>query len=147
MMLKNINKNAKKRNFNKKGFTLMEILMVVALLGMIVAYVGKNLFSKLSGGKRKIAVLFMDEIKGALDQYKLDCNDYPKSLGALITNPGDCPAYAVEGYMSGKKAIPKDPYGCDLAYSYDGGTMTLKSLGQGCQEGGEGEATDIPARE
>jgi len=132
---------------NKRGLTLLEILMVIALLGLIFTFIGKNIFSKFSSGKRKITLLFLDEIKGALDQYKLDCNDYPKSLQALVQNPGDCPAYAVDGYLGGKKVLPKDPYGCDVFYSYDGGTMVLKSLAQGCQEGGEGEAADIPARE
>jgi general secretion pathway protein G len=72
-MLNKKKKVSRKKNVvsSQGGFTLLEILMVVALLGMIVAYVGKNLFSKVAGGKRKIAVLYMDEIKGALDQYKI----------------------------------------------------------------------------
>lgn len=129
---------------SKKGLTLLEILMVIALLGLIFTFIGKNVWSKFTGGKRKITQIYLAEIKGALDQYKLDCNDYPKNIQALIVNPNDCPAYALEGYLSGKKQIPKDPYGCDVSYSYDGGQMTLKSLGQGCEEGGEGESTDIP---
>ncbi|MEZ4816256.1 MAG: type II secretion system protein GspG [Bdellovibrionota bacterium] len=132
---------------SKQGLTLLEIMMVIALLGLIFTFIGKNVWSKFTGGKRKITGIFLAEIKGALDQYKLDCNDYPKNIQALIENPGDCPAYAVEGYMSGKKQIPKDPYGCPVFYSYEAGEMTLKSLGQGCQEGGEGEATDIPFTE
>jgi general secretion pathway protein G len=142
--LNSLTKNSLK---SKGGFTLLEILMVVALLGMLVAYVGRKVFSSFAGGKRKITVLYMDGIKGSLDQYKLDCNDYPKSLDALITNPGDCPQYAVEGYNNGKKTLDKDPYNCPLFYKYEGGVMELKSLGSDCKEGGEGEATDIPARE
>lgn len=129
---------------SKKGLTLLEILMVIALLGLIFTFIGKNVWGRFTGGKRKITQIFLAEIKGALDQYKLDCNDYPKNIEALLVNPGDCPAYAVEGYMSGKKQLPKDPYGCSISYSYNGGEMMLKSLGQGCEEGGEGEGTDIP---
>lgn len=129
---------------SKNGLTLLEIMMVIALLGLIFTFIGKNVWGKFTGGKRKITQIYLAEIKGALDQYKLDCNDYPKNVQALVENPGDCPAYAVEGYMSGKKQIPKDPYGCAVAYSYEAGEMKLSSLGQGCQEGGEGEGIDIP---
>ncbi len=132
---------------SKKGLTLLEIMMVIALLGLIFTFIGKNVWGRFTGGKRKITQIFLAEMKGALDQYKLDCNDYPKNINALVENPGDCPAYAVEGYMSGKKQLPKDPYGCAVSYSYEAGEMSLKSLGQGCQEGGEGEATDIPFAE
>jgi general secretion pathway protein G len=128
---------------NKSGMTLLEILMVIALIALIIGTVGKNVFSKFSGGKRKITKIYLSEIKGALDQYKLDCNNYPKNIAGLIENPGNCPSYATEGYMGGKKKVSQDPYGCDPFYSYDGQTMVLKSLGQGCQEGGEGEAADI----
>ena len=131
----------------KSGMTLLEILMVIALIALIIGTVGKNVFSKFSGGKRKITKIYLSEIKGALDQYKLDCNDYPKAISALIENPGNCPSYATEGYMGGKKKITQDPYGCDPFYSYDGQTIVLKSLGQGCQEGGEGEGADIPFEE
>ena len=130
-----------------RGLTLLEIMMVIALLGLIFTYIGKNVFARFTGGKRKITVIFLSEVKQALDQYKLDCNDYPKTLQALVENPGNCPAYAIGGYMGGKKVLPKDPYNCDIFYSYDGTNITLKSLGQGCQEGGEGEATDIPFEE
>lgn len=137
----------KKNNFkhpsHKSGMTIIEILMVIALIALIIGTVGKNVFSKFSGGKRKITKIYLSEIKGSLDQYKLDCNDYPKSISALIQNPGNCPSYATEGYLGAKKKIPQDPYGCDPFYSYDGQTMVLKSLAQGCQEGGEGEGTDI----
>ena len=126
---------------SKRGLTLLEILMVIALLGLVFTFIGKNIFSKFGSGKEKIARIFLSDVKGALDHYKLDCNDYPKSLQALIQNPGDCPAYATEGYWSKKQF--KDPYGCDVSYTYDGGQITLKSLGQGCQEGGDGAATDI----
>lgn len=131
----------------KSGLTLLEILMVIALLGLIFTFIGKNVFSKFGSGKRKITTIFLAEIKQALDQYQLDCNDYPKALGALVENPGNCPAYSIGGYMGGKKAVPKDPFGCEVVYSYDGSTLTLKSLGQGCAEGGDGQGTDIPFEE
>ncbi len=130
---------------SKRGLTLLEILMVIALLGLVFTFIGKNVMDRFTGGKRKITQIYLADMKAALDQYQLDCNDYPKSIEALITNPGDCPSYAIEGYI--KKGQLKDPYGCDLSYSYDGGKVTLKSLGQGCQEGGEGQSTDIVFQE
>lgn len=147
-MFKITNRTLSLKNLgSKKGLTLLEIMMVIALLGLIFTFIGKNVWGRFTGGKRKITQIFLAEIKGALDQYKLDCNDYPKNIQALVENPGDCPAYAVEGYMSGKKQLPKDPYGCEVSYTYEAGEMSLKSLGQGCQEGGEGEGTDIPFAE
>jgi len=137
-------KKIKSKNLShKNGMTLIEILMVIALIALIMGTVGKNVISKFSSGRKKVTLMYLSEMKGALDQYKLDCNDYPKAISALIQNPGNCPSYATEGYLSGKKKVPQDPYGCDPFYSYDGQTMVLKSLGQGCQEGGEGASADI----
>lgn len=135
------NKTLTNRLASKRGLTLLEIMMVIALLGLILGFIGKNVFSRFSSGKQKITQIYLSEINGALQQYKLDCNDFPKNIEALVTNPGDCPAYAVEGYI--KKSQLKDPFNCSVSYSYDGGNIALKSLGDKCQEGGEGQATDI----
>lgn len=131
----------------KKGLTLIEIILVLALLGLVLSVIGKKVFATFSSGKARLTKIYLTELKASLDQFKVDCNVYPKSLDALITNPGDCPSYDPQGYMGGKKSIPKDPFGCDPVYESEGETVKLKSLGDGCQEGGEGKNTDIELEE
>lgn len=130
----------------KKGLTLIEIILVLALLGLVLSVIGKKVFDNFSKGKRKLALVYLSQMKESLDQYKIDCNVYPKTLDALITNPGDCPSYDPQGYMGGKKKL-NDPFGCAPVYESDGETVKLKSLGEGCQEGGEGKNTDIEFEE
>ena len=137
----------KKIGFSKKGLTLIEIVLVLALLGLVLSVIGKKVFDNFSKGKRKLTLVFLADLKSSLDQYKIDCNTYPKSLEALVANPGDCPSYDPQGYMGGKKKMPKDPFGCDVVYETDGENVKLKSLGEGCQPGGEGKATDIELEE
>lgn len=132
---------SRKNKNHLKGLTLIEIVLVLALLGMVVAFIGNKVFKTFNKAKSKIAAGYLAEIRSSLEEYKIDCNDYPKTFEGLYKNPGDCPAYDPQGYIT-KKSY-KDPYGCTPFYSYDGGNIVLKSLGKGCAEGGEGEATDI----
>ena len=85
----------------------------------------------------------MDEIEHALEDYHLDCGRYPSTLKGLVEKSVDCAAFRTGGYFNGRLSVPKDPYGCDLPYSSDGTSFTLKSLGKNCMEGGEGAESDI----
>ena len=136
-----------KRRKHLAGMTLIEIILVLALLGLVATYIGKKVMGTFGRGKRKLVQLYLAELRSSIDQYKIDCNSYPKNLQALVQNPGDCPAYDPAGYEGGKKKLPNDPYGCAPYYSWDGTTMVLKSLGDGCKEGGEGEQADIEYQE
>jgi general secretion pathway protein G len=138
-----MNFNKRKNKAHLKGLTLIEIILVLALLGMVVSFIGQKVFSQFKSGKRRLTSLYLAEIKSSLDQYKIDCNSYPQSLEALVQNPGNCPAYDPDGYLGGKRTVPNDPWGCQPAYRVEGTRVFLKSLGDGCQEGGEGDEADI----
>lgn len=141
-------KNRKNRlGGSTSGLTLIEIILVLALLGLVATYIGNKVYKTFGKGKRKIAQIYLNDLKGSLDQYKIDCNSYPRNLDALVQNPGNCPAYDPDGYQAGKKTLQNDPFGCKPFYSYDGTTMVLKSLGDGCKEGGDGDQADIEFQE
>jgi len=141
------------QNKNKKyGFTLVEIMLVLALLGLIMTLVGPRIVGALFSGQSKAVKIQIKQIESYLDRYQLDCNFYPtteQGLVALIEKPSSgrgCPNYSPSGYMPGKK-VPQDPWGNDYVYESDGLNFTLKSLGKDGAEGGEGENADISSED
>ncbi len=134
----------------KKGFTLLEILMVITLLGIVLTIVGKRAFKGVSRGKTQASRIIMKQLEGNLDAYRLDCNRYPtteQGLNALLTAPSSTPAcknYDPEGYLDGQKKLPEDAWGNPLVYTCDDGlNYVIKSLGADGLEGGDGENKDL----
>jgi general secretion pathway protein G len=126
-------KNVKRKN--QKGFTLMEVLIVIALLATLGTYAGVKLLSKLKEGKVGAAKIQLSGFQQALQSYYLDNSVYPSTsqgLDALIAKPSGAPEpkrYSPEGYFS-KKQIPKDPWGNDYIYvCEDGQTYGVASAG------------------
>jgi len=139
---------------NKKGFTIIEILLVMVLIGMVASFLGRKIFAGFAQGQVNAAKLSIKRIEGDLDYFRLDCNFYPytdQGLAALATQPTvgrACPSYNPVGYMGGKKAVPKDPWGKDFEYSCeDGLNYEIKSLGADGVEGGEGDNKDISSKD
>lgn len=134
---------------NRKGFTLLEIMIVLVLLGLVASIVLKNLNP--NRGKIQAVKIQIKQLESSLDRFKLDCNFYPTTeqggLKALIEKPGagrSCPNYDPEGYLDRKKSVPKDPWGVEFAYECtDGQNYVIKSLGPDGTEGGEGQNADI----
>jgi general secretion pathway protein G len=129
---------------NGKGFTLVEMLVVMVILALIAALVGPRLFPKLGKGKQSAAKAQIELLGQALDHFRLDTGRLPSTqegLNALITNPGvdkwDGP------YL--KKEMPTDPWGRPFQYQYPGthGEYDLFSYGRDGAPGGEGEDQDI----
>ncbi|MGD0280857.1 MAG: type II secretion system major pseudopilin GspG [Dissulfurispiraceae bacterium] len=129
---------------NKSGFTLVELLVVLVILGLLAALVGPQLFPKLGKGKQSAAKAQIELLEEALDQFRLDVGRYPstqESLSALVTNPG---IDKWEGpYL--KKGLPNDPWGKPYIYTCPGshGEYDIVSYGRDGQPGGEGEDKDI----
>ncbi|ADE12061.1 type II secretion system major pseudopilin GspG [Sideroxydans lithotrophicus] len=128
------------------GFTLLELLVVMVIIGLLAGYVGPKYFAQIGKSEIKVAKSQMVALEKALDQYRLDTGHYPTSeqgLSALNAAPPNEPKW--DGpYL--KKAVPPDPWGNPYLYmipSEHGGEFDLYSYGKDGQPGGEGEAADI----
>lgn len=134
--------------FNKKlklqqGFSLMELLIVMVILGMLAAVVGPTLWNKLGGAKRDTAKTQISNIEVALDSYRLDMFKYPDSLQDLVTNTSSSSKWQGP-YL--RKGLPKDPWGREYQYrkpGREGRDFDIYSYGADGQEGGEKEDADI----
>jgi general secretion pathway protein G len=128
------------------GFTLIEIMVVVFILGLLVTLVAPRIVGRTDEARRTKAAADVKGIEEALHLYKLDNGSYPttdQGLQALVTRPetGNVPRrWNPDGYLD---AVPVDPWGNPYAYLSDGNAYTLKSYGADGAEGGEGKYADI----
>lgn len=135
---------------NRKGFTLIEIMVVIVILALLAALVAPRLMGRADDAKITDASVQIKNIETALKLYKLDNGNYPtteQGLAALVTKPtvGNIPkAYKEGGYLESKK-MPKDPWGADFLYLSPGehGDYDLYSYGADGSKGGEGKNADI----
>ncbi|BAK77919.1 type II secretion system protein G [Pseudogulbenkiania sp. NH8B] len=129
----------------ERGFTLLELLVVMVIIGLLAGYVAPRYFAQVGKAEVKTARAQIDALEKALDQYRLDTGHYPSSeqgLNALYTRPSDEPKW--EGpYL--KKGVPLDPWGTAYQYRKPGehGEYDLFSYGKDGQAGGSGEDADI----
>ncbi len=127
------------------GFTLLELLVVIVIIGLLAGYVGPRYFSQVGKSEVKVAQAQIDGLGKALDQYRLDTGHYPSTemgLAALMVQPGE------ERKWDGpylKKAVPLDPWDQPYQYRVPGehGDYDLFSYGKDGREGGSDEAVDI----
>lgn len=132
---------------NQKGFSFIEIMIVIVIMAGIVAIVGPTLFGKLDEAKIDQARIQMKSLVSALDLYHLDNSSYPtteQGLSALLDKPdlGVVPQNWRGPYLRSSK-VPKDPWNNDYFYQSDGRSIVIKSLGADGQEGGDGIDADI----
>ncbi|SFV50639.1 General secretion pathway protein G [hydrothermal vent metagenome] len=129
-------KNMQKRKF-KKGFSLIELMIVIVILGLLAAMVMPSLTGKGEEAKRDLVCVQMKSIyDGALDMYKIKNSVYPSTEeGLTILTETD--AYFKDAKM------PKDSWGREFIYLNDDGAIELISLGADKKEGGKKEGKDI----
>jgi general secretion pathway protein G len=128
-----------------RGFTLLELLVVMVIIGLLAGYVGPKYFAQVGKSEVKAARAQIDAFEKALDTYRLDTGHYPNTeqgLNALITQPANEPKWSGP-YL--KKSIPLDPWGKPYIYKQPGehGEVDLFSYGKDGQPGGSGDAVDI----
>jgi general secretion pathway protein G len=127
------------------GFTLLELLVVMVIIGLLASYVGPKYFGQIGKSEIKTAQAQIDAFGKALDQYRLDTGHYPPTdlgLNALVIRPANEPKW-IGPYLA--KAVPNDPWGRPYQYKSPGehGDYDLWSLGKDGQPGGTAEAADI----
>lgn len=132
------------------GFTLIEIMVVVFILGLLVTLVAPKIIGRSDEARRTKAAADIKAIEQALHLYKLDNGSYPtteQGLKALVTKPeaGIIPArWNPDGYL---EKVPFDPWGRSYIYLSNGDKFILKSLGADGEEGGEGKYADVDSRD
>lgn len=127
------------------GFTLLELLVVMVIIGMLAGFVAPKFFAQIGKSETKTARAQIDALEKSLDQYRLDVGHYPSTeqgLPALNERP------AGEAKWSGpylKKTVPLDPWSHPYIYKFPGehGEFDLYSYAKDGQPGGSGEAEDI----
>jgi general secretion pathway protein G len=128
-----------------RGFTLLELLVVVAIIGLLSAYVGPRVLSHLGRSETAVAKAQVDAFAKALDTYRLDTGRYPtteQGLNALVSAPPNESRW--RGPYLGK-AVPNDPWGRPYVYRLPGTgrDFDLLSLGKDGSPGGSAEDADI----
>jgi general secretion pathway protein G len=128
-----------------RGFTLLELLVVLVILGLLAGYVAPKYFAQIGKSEVKTAQAQIVALEKALDQYRIDTGHYPSTeqgLAALNTKPAEEPRW--DGpYL--KKTVPNDPWGKPYQYKMPGehGEVDIYSFGHDGAPGGTGENADI----
>jgi len=133
---------------SEHGFTLLELLVVVVIIGVLAGFVAPRYFGQVGKSEVNVARAQIDALEKALDQYRLDVGRYPgKELGlkALVERPPNEPKWNGP-YL--RKDVPLDPWGKPYVYRIPGekSEIELLSHGKDGQPGGSGEAADITNR-
>jgi general secretion pathway protein G len=134
----------------QKGFTLLEILVVVMILGLLISLAAPRILGRTDEARVTKAMADIKGVETALGMYKLDSGVFPtteQGLQALVEPPKSGPEprnWRGEGYL---ERVPLDPWNREYLYASDGRTYVLRSLGADGEEGGEGVDADLDSRD
>ena len=128
-----------------RGFTLLELLVVIVIIGLLAGYVAPRYFSQVGRSEVQVAKAQIESLEKALDQYRLDTRHYPSTeegLQALVSKPENAAGWNGP-YL--KKAVPVDPWGRPYSYRTPGqkGEFEVGSYGKDGKPGGTGDDADI----
>lgn len=130
------------------GFTLVELMVVIVIIGLLASVVGVNVIGYIAKAKRKTAQVQIKIFHNAVKLYKLDTGQYPENsmgLEALVEQPPGVIGWNTDGYLDGASQIPLDPWRYPYEYQYPGeySTYDIFSLGADGNDGGDDEDADI----
>ena len=139
-------KNGQIGRLRTAGFTLLELLVVIVIIGLLAAFVGPKYFAQLGKSEVTVAKSQMESFEKSLDTYRLDVGRYPtgeEGLAALMAAPASAGAKWNGPYL--KKGVPPDPWGHPYQYRSPAakGEYEIVSLGRDGQPGGAGDNADI----
>lgn len=134
----------------RNGFTLLELLIVMIIIGLLAALIGPKMIGRVGESRQTVAKQQIEGFSSAMEMYKLDTTKYPtqeQGLEALVTEPQGIANW--KGPYLKKKFIPKDPWGNNYVYTYPGehGDYDIVSYGADGNSGGDGEAKDVASWE
>jgi general secretion pathway protein G len=135
---------------NPSGFSLMEMLIVIAVIGLIMTFVGTNVIKRYDESKVNATKIQIRQLGTILNDFRRVCGYFPtteqglEALSKAPTSGRPCPNYDPEGFI---KKVPKDAWNNDFVYESSGEKWVIKSLGSDGKEGGDGFAKDISSEE
>lgn len=130
---------------NRRGMTLIEIMIVLAILGSIMALLLPRVTGGLDKSKVREVKIGMGQLMNSINMYYTDCGKYPASLDGLTKQDAACSNWGPEPYA--KESQLRDPWGNPYIYELDGQTFTIISHGKDGREGGSGYNADISSEE
>ena len=142
-LLLSIKSRSKRRSRATRGFSLVEMLVVVAIIGLLVGLVGPAAMRQLQASRVSATEAQIDQLRAALDIYQIDTGRLPPEevgLTALVSNPG-VPGWNGPYLRDGQ--LPQDAWGGGFLYRNDGDRVRVVSFGADGQPGGEGRNADI----
>lgn len=137
-----------RQSIGQAGFTLLELLVVIVIIGLLAAYVGPKYFAQLGKSEVTIARAQIEAFEKSLDTFRLDVGRYPtteEGLNALVVAPASVTGKWAGPYL---KSIPQDPWSHPYQYKTPGTNTEFEilSLGRDGQSGGSGEDADISSQ-
>ena len=144
------NKSETRKLGKESGFTLIEMMIVLAIIALVMGFVGTNVIRKFDESRVSATKIQIKQLSVILDDYRRVCGSYPtteQSLNALVSAPTSgklCKNYDPEGFV---KKITQDAWHNDFIFVSDGNKYEIKSLGANGKEGGEGFDKDISSND